>query len=187
MWTVKRLGELGLIGQDVFSTEEEAKRGFRKIIANKLGEGISSFTDRIDVYCKEFYPEGAPEEFGQLKDLLTKLATDPAFPAAPEEFDLVDFEDDNVEFYIAPGYKLFVYVNNPEAEEKFITAEINAVQFFEDNFEDENYFFITDNRDGGLGEHFYINISLAAATEEEQEEGTVNSGLPEAETKYSHC
>lgn len=38
MWTVKRLGELGLIGQDVFSTEEEAKRGFRKIIANKLGE-----------------------------------------------------------------------------------------------------------------------------------------------------
>ena len=187
MWKVERKCELGFVGQDVFQNEQAAKSGFRKIIAHKLGEGISSFTDRIDGYCKEFYPEGAPEEFGQLKDLLTKLATDPAFPRDLQEVELEDFEDDNVEFYLAPGYRLFCYVNNPAVEGKFISAEINAIQFFEDNWEDDNFFFITDNRDGAQGEHFYVNIDMTVASPEDEEQGTVNSGLPEAETKYSHC
>lgn len=163
MFRVIRKCEFGVIGQDEFFTFEEAKIQFRNIIKEKLGDGIEDFTAQIDLYCSEFYPDGAPEEFAQLKELLTKLATDPKFPEKSEDLKLDDFEDDNVEFYIGPYSNICVYVNNDEVKEKFLTAEINVVEM--DDPDEEYYFFITDNRSVLGDKHFLTNITLETADE----------------------
>lgn len=169
MWKVIRTCDFGLIGEDEFYTFEEAKMQFRYIIKNKLGDGIFKFTEQIDAYCKEFYPDGAPEAFDNLKEVLIKLATDPNYPENPESFEMEEFSDDNIEFYYNPRCKdIFIYVNNDEVKEKFPQAEINVILMEEPD--DEYFFFITDNRNGFDGEHYYTNITLKNADSVDDEE-----------------
>lgn len=165
MWKVVRKCEFGLIGEDEFRSWEGAKEEFRYIINEKLGaQGIAKFTEQIDDYCKEFYPDGAPANFEQLKTILTKLVTDPEYPQNPDELELEDFEDDNIEFYMSDSKKIFIYVNNEEIKEKFPSAEINVVTI--DDPEDEYYFFITDNRNIFNGPHYSTNITLGPTDKE---------------------
>ena len=165
MWKVVRKCEFGLIGEDEFRSWEGAKEEFRYIINEKLGaDGIAKFTEQIDEYCKEFYPEGAHNNFEQLKTVLTKLVTDPEYPRNPDELELEDFEDDNIEFYMSDTKKVFIYNNNEDVKDKFPSAEIN-VAVIEDP-EDEYYFFITDNRSPMGEKHYSTDITLMPADEE---------------------
>ena len=132
--------ELGLIGEDVFHSFDSAKIEFRHIIAEKLGAGIEKFTKQIDSYCEEFYPEETPSEMITLKEILTRLATDPDYPADPDEIALDDFEDDRIEFFADTFSKqLFIYVNDESVKTKFPQAEINVVCM--DDPDGEYYFF----------------------------------------------
>ena len=157
MWKVTRENVLGSIGEDEFHSWPGARQEFRYIINEKLGaKGIENFTKQIDDYCKEYYPEGAPENFEQLKTVLRLLMVDPEYPQNPDDLQLDDFDDDNIEFFISDSKKIFIYVNNDDAMGKFPTAEINVVVI--DDPTDEYYFFITDNRG-----RYSINITLAPA------------------------
>lgn len=157
---VTRTCELGIIGEDIFHDFDSAKKEFRHIIAEKLGEGILNFTKQIDAYCAEFYPKKTPKEMVALKELLTKLATDPYYPATPEEIEFDDFEDDRVEFYTDfYSKKLCIYVNDESVKTKFPQAEINVVCM--DDPDEEYYFFITDNKSPSDGEHYSTNITLS--------------------------
>ena len=168
MWKVIRKCEFGLIGEEEYRSWPGAKEEFRYTIKEKLGaKGIAKFTKQIDKYCKEFYPDGAPENFEQLKTILTKLVTNPEYPENPDELVLDDFEDDNIEFYMdSVSHRFFVYVNNEDVKEKFPSAEINIVSM--DDPDEEYYFFITDNRGSfEAKEHYYTNITLCVADEDE--------------------
>ena len=164
MWKVTRECEWGLVGEEEYRSWVGAKEEFRYTITEKLGaEGIERFIEQIDDYCDEFYPDGAPSEIETLKTVLTKLVVDPEYPQNPEEFTFDDFEDDNIEFYMADNKKIFVYVNNDDVAEKFPSAEINAICF--DDPDDEYFFFITDNKDPLGSTHYSTNITLAPAEE----------------------
>ncbi len=143
-WKVERNCPYGLIGEDTFTTFEKATRGFRKILQIKLGEQISHYTDQIDGYCEKFYPDGAPAAFQALKDLLTKLATDPTYPENPDALAFDDFEDERVEFYMDSYSKsLRVYVDDESVKPFFPQAVIDIIKM--DDPENEYRFFITDN------------------------------------------
>lgn len=145
MWKIERKCPFGLIGEDEFYTFEEAKIQFRNTIKEKLGDGIAEFTNQIDEYCEKYYPDGAPNNFEELKNTLIQLVTNPDYPENPDEFEFEDFEDDNIEFYIDSFSKtLFIYINNDDITEEFPQAEINIIKMNEPD--DEYYFYITDNR-----------------------------------------
>lgn len=157
---VTRTCEFGIIGEDIFHDFDSAKIEFRHIIAEKLGEGILNFTKQIDAYCAEFYPKKTPKEMVALKELLTKLATDPYYPTDPKKIKFDDFEDDRVEFYTDfYSKKLCIYVNDESVKTKFPQAEINVVCM--DDPDEEYYFFITDNKSPSDGEHYSTNITLS--------------------------
>ena len=153
----------GLQWRKDFFTFEEAKAHFREKIV--CVDGISHITDHIDEYVKEHYPENTPAAFGQLKEFLTKILTDADYSTKPEDVITENFEDDNIEFCTTGWGGLNCYVKNDDYDGKFPIAEIDAINF--DNEENEYYFYLTEKRDGMC---WSWNISLSPIGEDDEEE-----------------
>ena len=155
MWKVERTCSVGFIGEDGFNSFDSAKIEFRHIIKNKHKDSIKHFTDIIDKYCEEFYPNGAPKEILWAKDVIGKIVTEPDFVCgAPELSEDVYFEDDNIQIEY-DGVRLIIYpidIDDIPDDFKFVVAEINATNFYDENL--EYYFYISDRKD------HEINITL---------------------------
>lgn len=160
---VESNGWYGLKWRKNFYTFEEAKCYFRKKIVS--ANGVSHITNHIDKYVQEHYPENTPAAFVQLKEFLTKMLTDADYSIHPEDVITSDFTDENIDFYTSGWGALYCYVNNDDYDGKFPIAEIDAV-----NFDDENreyFFFLTEKKDG----HCWCwNLCLSRIDEDDEQE-----------------
>ena len=171
MWKVERTCSFGFIGEDEFNSFDSAKIEFRNIIKNKHQDSIKHFIDVIDKYCKEFYPNGAPEQILKAKEIVYKIVTNPEFLiGAPELEHQFMFSDDNIEITFL-GNILNIHPagtfdedldENWEENFKFVVAEINATDFYDPDV--EYYFYIDDKKD------HEINIALYNADAEANED-----------------
>ena len=161
---VERRAWYGVQGAKTFYTFDEAKAELRNRIV--CPDGVPHIVGLIESYAQEHYPENTPAAFGQLADIITKLLTDPNYPANPDDVELEGFRDDNIEFYIIDNTKeIYCYVDNNEYDGKFPCAEINMLQMEDEKA--EYYFYLTQKADGMC---WCWNMSLAPLGEEDVEE-----------------
>lgn len=153
----------GLQWRKDFYTFEEAKLHFRKKIVNE--EGVLHITDHIDEYVQEHYPENTPAAFGQFKEFLTNMLTDPDYSMKPEDVITDSFEDNNIEIYTNGLGAINCYVYNNDCDGKFPIAEIDAVNF--DDEDKEYYFYLTEKKDGMC---WSWNLSLSPIGEDDEQE-----------------
>lgn len=154
----------------LFHTEEKAMAYFRETVRSQFSETLSVYTDRIDSYCAEFYPDGAPVPMVQLKTILSKIVNDPTYPEKGHDMteDLDYFSDERVKFYTDGFNSLFAY---PEEgfSDKFIDAEIKLKP---QGLTEGCFFYLTDNG------NWEMNIEMEKLSEEDMDR-PIKEALPE--------
>ena len=143
-----------------YSTVRGANNKMRSLVAKEFSaEGVAKIVRLIDEYCEEQYPYGAPDKFEKLKTILTKLVTDPKYPAAPKEMDLI-LIDDNLEIYTIPyDGTLKIEITNEAMKTKFPEANIIA------NSEVGGVFILSNGRDAEE-DPAYVGIHIEVFDEE---------------------
>lgn len=145
---------------DTYYTFDEAMAGFRQRILSP--EGLPHIVDMIRDYAAEHYPENIPAAFTQLAEVLTKLLTDPDYPASREDIELEEFEDENIQIVPTPSGDIFCYVDNDDYDGKFPLAEIRVIPNGE---EAEYFFYLSQQKDGACWCWDYV---LSPITEEDE-------------------
>ena len=162
----------GIIGANWYHGFEQAKKAFHETVKEKF-DGMSEKCDElIDSYCKKYYPDGAPENFDQLKQSIREYIADPeAFEKDYEKYEDIDFEDERICFGL--GYDLlpdglvpFLYMKvTDEAKWEFPEGSISSLLLRElKDPESELYISLT------AGEHWGLEIVFSLMTDEDKDE-----------------
>ena len=138
---------------------EKAKTAMHETVKKKF-EGMDKHcADLIDSYCKEYYPDGAPNNFNLLKQFISEYLRDPATfeNEFEDKFAGIDFEDERVCFALsydfdADGVIRHLYIEvSDEAKNKFPEGIISSISIKKlCDPESERYISLTAGKDYGL-------------------------------------
>jgi len=131
---------MGLFGGNINGAKkyhgfEKAKKAFNETVVKKFAKMDKICADLIDSYCKEYYPDGAPQNFELLKQFIYDYLTNPAELELKfdSKYSDLDFEDDRVSFGLGidfdeDGSFPFLYIDvTDEARWKFPEGIISSL------------------------------------------------------------
>ena len=159
-----------VLGAKRYHGFEKAKKAMRETVKEKLADMDQHCAELIDSYCAEYYPDGAPQNFAMLKELIREAIHHPEEleKNIKEKYSDIDFEDDRINFGIAfdkEGAIPTIYMNaSEEAMWKFPEGRINVKLCELDDPFSSLWFWLT------AGKRYGLEILLSLLTDEDEED-----------------